>query len=302
MQKSFFLLSVFLILFSYSCDDGDIITVEFKFEDTFQICGDLVFYKTKSDPAESLSLQITSPSLSLDEILNVGDDNTLEISRTINGSSNTFNYRTYKTLPSNLFCNDVPPADIQITQDLSSTTGTAIISSTLTEDDNDGIPAELEDINGNGDLNDDDTDGDGLANYLDFDDDGDNIPTKEEKPDLNGDGIFIDARDTDSDGTPDYLDADDDGDGINTRDEENDSTDQNPANDVTNNDVADYLNPEVKTYVAATAYREHAIKQTYEVRIIINNIQLPNISQDVFDFGSLENSALSKTRKVTPTF
>ena len=112
-----------------------------------------------------------------------------------------------------------------------------IINTVLTEDDNDGIPAALEDINGNGNLDDDDTDGDGIPNYIDVDDDGDNILTKDENPDPNGDGILDDAQDTDGDGIPDYLDNDDDGDGVLTRDEENQSQDQNPANDITNSDV-----------------------------------------------------------------
>lgn len=50
--------------------------------------------------------------------------------------------------------------------------------------DNDGIPSYLEDLNGDGEFTlDDDTDGDGIPNYLDADDDGDGIPTiRELKP------------------------------------------------------------------------------------------------------------------------
>jgi hypothetical protein len=239
----------------------------------------------------------------LDDLLQVGPDNTLITTVTINGSSNTFNYRSYVDLPSNLFCNDIPPSDIKITNDLESTVGSATITTTLTEDDDDGIAAALEDINGNGDLTDDDTDGDGIPNYLDIDDDGDNINTLDEKPDPNNDDLIDDAQDTDGDGIPDYLDDDDDGDGTLTRDEENNTQDQNPANDVTNSDIgADYLNPEVSTQVAATAYRPHTIKETYVIDIVINNISLPNISQDVLDFGSLINSALSSSRTITPDF
>ena len=46
--------------------------------------------------------------------------------------------------------------------------------------DNDGILDKYEDLNGNGDLWDDDTDGDGKANFLDVDDDGDGYTTREE--------------------------------------------------------------------------------------------------------------------------
>lgn len=303
MRNKIFTAILLSLFATFSCDDGDIITISLDFDDSFESCGELVFFNTKSDPAESLSLQITSPSLTLDDLLQVGPDNTLITTVTINGSSNTFNYRSYVDLPSNLFCNDIPPSDIKITNDLESTVGSATITTTLTEDDDDGIAAALEDINGNGDLTDDDTDGDGIPNYLDIDDDGDNINTLDEKPDPNNDDLIDDAQDTDGDGIPDYLDDDDDGDGTLTRDEENNTQDQNPANDVTNSDIgADYLNPEVSTQVAATAYRPHTIKETYVIDIVINNISLPNISQDVLDFGSLVNSALSSSRTITPDF
>ena len=305
MRNTFFIAIILSLFFVSSCNDGNVITVEFDFGDTFQVCGSdgLVFYKTKDDPSESLSIKI--PSITLDDIIAVGDGNTYEKEFTIS-TTNPFNYRSYSnaSLPSNLFCNDVPLSDIVITNDLESTSGTAVINTVLTEDDNDGIPAELEDVNGDGQLtNEDDTDGDGIPNYKDIDDDGDNVLTKDENPDPNGDGILDDAQDTDGDGTPDYLDTDDDGDGILTRDEENSSQDLNPGNDVTNADVgADYLNPDVKTQIAATAYRVHTIYKTYVVSLYLKNISLPNIYQDVFDFGTLEDSSLSTSIKVTPDF
>ena len=46
--------------------------------------------------------------------------------------------------------------------------------------DNDGILDKYEDVNGNGDLWDDDTDGDGKPNFIDLDDDGDGYTTREE--------------------------------------------------------------------------------------------------------------------------
>lgn len=46
--------------------------------------------------------------------------------------------------------------------------------------DNDGILDKYEDVNGNGDLWDDDTDGDGKPNFLDLDDDGDGYTTRQE--------------------------------------------------------------------------------------------------------------------------
>lgn len=298
MRKLFFLFLSLVLLTIYSCDDGDIITIEFDFPESFQACGetDLVFYKTKEDPSESLSVLI--PNYALSNVLNVGDDNTFS-----EDIAATFYYRTYSdiNLPNNLFCNDIP-VDVDITLDENSAC-TAQIRTTLTEDDNDGIAAELEDINGNGDLTDDDTDGDGLPNYIDADDDGDNILTKDENPDPNSDNNLDDAQDTDGDNIPDYLDKDDDGDGVDTRDEENDSQDNNPGNDITNSDIgADYLNDEVATSVPATAYRQHTIMQTYVVTLNVTGISLNILSQDIFDFGLLQDGSLTNSRQETPAF
>ena len=49
---------------------------------------------------------------------------------------------------------------------------------------------------------------DGIKDYLDTDDDGDNVLTIEEDVDRNGDPT---DDDTDVDGIKDYLDTDDDG-------------------------------------------------------------------------------------------
>ena len=82
-----------------------------------------------------------------------------------------------------------------------------------TDFDGDGIPSILEDINGNGNLNDDNTDIDlesifaQSANHNDTDDDGDGILTIDEI-ELDDDGNFVGFLDTDGDGTPDHLDND----------------------------------------------------------------------------------------------
>lgn len=304
MRKLFFVLIASSLIALNGCDDGDIITVELDFDDTFQVCeggDDLVFYKTKEDPSETLSLKLTN--VSIEDILDVDDTGVFENTYSLS-ASNPFNYRAYSNseLPSDLFCEVIPSSDVNITQDIESTSGSAFLTTVLTEDDDDGIPAELEDINGNDDLEDDDTDGDGLPNYIDSDDDGDNVLTKNEDPDPDGDGDLSDALDTDADGTPDYLDADDDGDGVLTRDEEDDSQDQNPANDFSTSEIADYLNPVIKTEVPATAYREHTIDQTYLVTLQISNFDLELISLDVFDFGALDDTDTSDSRTVTPDF
>lgn len=304
MRKLFFALLTFSITCFSSCSDGDIIEVELEFGDEFSAlkCGtsDLVFYKTKNDPSESLSIVIKS--LTIADILSFTGKDTL-----ITKTGNVFNYRTYSNASisgSNLFCNNIPPSEIIIVNDYESTSTDAIISASLTEDDNDGIPAALEDRNGDGNLENDDTDGDELWDYIDADDDGDNVLTKDE--DLDKDGNF-ENDDTDGDGIPNYLDDDDDGDGIKTIDEETDSKDKNPTNDITNSDVGpDYLNPDVaNTDTPASAYRTHTIARNYEVIMQLEKIGLDIISIDKLYFGELNSSNIDnnlKSRTVTPEF
>lgn len=83
-----------------------------------------------------------------------------------------------------------------------------------TDFDNDGIPSIMEDLNGDGNLNNDNTDREAevkartglIPNHQDQDDDGDGTPTREEII-INQDGS-ITFPDTDGDGIPDYLDKD----------------------------------------------------------------------------------------------
>ena len=301
-----FLIICFGLLLT-TCDDGDIFEVTFDFEDTFSQCGTLVFYKTNESTSESLSINFAS--LTVAEILEVGEDNLYENTLPL-GTSNVFNYRSYTNLPADnlLFCNDIPPSNLGINKDEVSISGEVYIRTVLVEDDNDGIPSEQEDLNGNGNYDDDDSDNDGIPNYLDADDDGDNVLTKTELDTLNLDGDddpLTNPKDTDSDGTPDYLDTDDDGDGVLTRDEENTNANLNPTDDVSDPDsgVADYLNDQVSTTVPATAFRVHTIRMTYTIRAIVSDISLPSITQQTLDFGTLNDSDVtSTTREGSPVF
>jgi hypothetical protein len=72
--------------------------------------------------------------------------------------------------------------------------------------DGDGVFDTFEDVNGDNDLSNDDTDQDGVPNYQDADDDGDGINTADEDYDGDGDPT---NEDSDGDGTPDYLDSED---------------------------------------------------------------------------------------------
>jgi len=289
-----------------SCDDGDIITTELDFDDTFVAtnCDDeLICYKIKTEPSESLSVLIsttleelieTTVDLDNDLLVNLVDFNPVF-------TNNQFNYRTYSnTITSDIFCSVIPPSNLGVTNDYP-TNVTATFEITLIEDDNDGIPAAFEDLNGDGDLDNDDTDGDGLPNYLDADDDGDNVLTATEMPNYSTEFELTQALDTDGDGTPNYLDTDDDNDGVPTINEEGVNTpNQNPADDISNNTVgADYLNVDVVNNIVATAYRVHTINQEFQIKLTLTGINLSVLTQDVLQFGTLTST---NSRAVTPTF
>ena len=71
--------------------------------------------------------------------------------------------------------------------------------------DGDLVSNNDEDIDGDGTVSNDDTDGDGIPDYVDIDDDGDLIRTELEDTDGDGDPT---NDDTDGDGIPNYLDSD----------------------------------------------------------------------------------------------
>ncbi|MGB1254785.1 MAG: choice-of-anchor L domain-containing protein [Thiolinea sp.] len=113
------------------------------------------------------------------------------------------------------------------------------------DDDGDGVLTRYENYNG-GTVADDDTDNDGIPDYRDDDDDGDGLLTKDEQADPDNDGNPADAVDTEGDGLVDYLDfdnenvpgADNDGDGITNEREQELGTDPNDS-DTDNDGVSD---------------------------------------------------------------
>lgn len=104
--------------------------------------------------------------------------------------------------------------------------------------DGDTVDTASEDVNNDTNLANDDTDNDGIPDFIDNDDDGDLILTSEEYVFARNANALLD---TDGDGTPNYLDNDDDGDGVLTINEDYNGN-NNPADDDTNNNgIPDYL-------------------------------------------------------------
>jgi hypothetical protein len=117
------------------------------------------------------------------------------------------------------------------------TDGDGIIDAKDDDDDNDTIPTKLE-HDGSGTAP--DSDQDGKPDYLDADDDNDGLLTRHEN--YNGGTPLND--DTDRDGKPDYLDADDDNDGLLTRNENSDPNQNMAPEDAVDTDkdgMVDYL-------------------------------------------------------------
>ena len=311
------LMKKILLLFSLialnSCDDGDIIVSSFDFseqdvdycstvDDTESETVNYIFYKINPDTNEAIAFRISTDEPILTELSN-------ETAYTFNlgSSSNTFvSYRIFNNpVTSDYFCNEVPPSQPSVTEEYISAEGTVTIVTEGEYDDNDDIDAEFEmTLNGETDL-----DGDGIPNYYDFDDDGDNVPTNQESVVLNEDGSINmeESLDTDGDGIPNFMDPDDDDDGVLTINEDVDR-DLNPNNDVTDVSIGpDYLNDNIAIDYNVNAFREH----TYNLNNITLTINLTDlvfisqngeatIRQEELLFG--EYSAPSETTQVTPEF
>ena len=295
-----FILSCLLFTL-FTCNDGDILTVDLDFDQNLEYCDNninsFLIYDTRQDPNESLSLIITRNAD--DEFpftIPTPTDTPTEL--TINGNQIRFIYRTYnRALGTGELCEVIPPADLNIVEDYEADSGDVEITVTIEDDDGDGIPSDLE---GRGEPDEDgnypnalNSDGDEFPDYLDEDDDNDNVKTSEEidNTDLDGDDDpTTNPLDTDSDGIPDYLDEDDDGDGIDTIEEDEDG-DKNPLNDRNTNADGDLV-PHFRNVLEDTFYASPGLtanneyKRTVNARIIVRNINLEILSATEVDLGT----------------
>ena len=282
---------LFLALGLLSCDDGDLDTPEFNFEHVIiNDCGDIVLSKINGTEVLVIELdEDNTENAFLTEVREDGESFTLSES-----GNNTITYRTFDSEPStDYFCQNIPPTSPTVINEWIGT-GNLVVTTTLSIDDNDDVLAEDEDINGDGDLTNDDTDGDTIADYIDFDDDGDSIKTEEE--DLDGDGDPMND-DTDADGIPNYLDNDDDGDGVDTAFE-------SLINDEDVDGTPDYLDPDT-TIGGELRNLTNQYIETYSNSFTINLLQLTNtnnnnINYDTYFFGlktiKVTNDGSDKTR------
>lgn len=299
-------LAVFFLVFFLSCDDGDIITVNIDFDYNLSQCennSDSYFiYNTKDDPSEAVI--VVFPRNTTNELFFTEATSENQTPLIVDGSSIRFIYRTYNrnitgTGTNSELCDAVIPADLTILEDYEAASGAEIlITSTVIDDDEDGVPTEFEgaDPNGDGDFSDSlDTDGDGIFDYLDDDDDNDNVLTRQElnNDDTSDEDPNTNPLDTDGDGTPDYLDTDDDNDMVLTIDEDANGVNGPIDDTVVENGVSiplfrsaletiSYPNPGLRT--------DNDYLRTVTLSFVVQNFNIEILQQDVLSLGTLTNS------------
>ncbi len=303
MKKILALLLLFFGL--YSCDDGDISVTSFDLENSdlslCEIDGKKVLWAVNNgDVFESMSLELKDNRLNdtLAQRILTLDVNDEPIEINLSGTDNRLVYRIYDAEVNgrDYFCQGVPPGSPLVLEEYISAGGVVRITTNFNDlaldadADRDGLTNAEEgyDPDGGNHL---DSDGDGIPDYLDIDDDNDNVPTESEinaspEENTNEDGFL----DTDEDGVPNYFDPDDDGDGVLTRHEVNEENIQRAIDE--NNDaflspvltsevdgLPNYLNENVSSPVFEHDLQlDHHITRSYRSNIQIINFNL--IRQD----------------------
>jgi len=293
--KPFFtyLFSFCLVISLFSCDDGDIIVTTFDFDqDTpLSLCqqdNENVLYYIDPETNEAISFEFSLDGFN-------GSFPGLVDPEPIVININNVNRVTYRKLSSqpegDYYCQQVPPSSPQVIEEFISTTGgtVTIQISVLEQDDNDGVPPEDEGVSNGNDGFQLDNDGDGIPDFIDIDDDNDNVLTVSEERDVlddNGNvipGIYFD---TDLDGVPNYLDEDDDGDTVLTRYEDLNYCDDpenpalNPGNDINEDGIPNYLNNTETGSVNIDVYKANRITRTFLTLIVFNDITFESVNSN----------------------
>jgi FKBP-type peptidyl-prolyl cis-trans isomerase FkpA len=119
------------------------------------------------------------------------------------GTVQYFNYGVgVMFIPSGLAYFATPPVGVPVYSNL--IFKFELYQTEVLDHDNDGVPSYMEDLNGDFNLFNDDTDGNNIPNFLDADDDGDGVPTRDEII-IREDGT-IEFPNSNGNDLPDYLD------------------------------------------------------------------------------------------------
>ena len=290
--KYFLNLLLGLTIFA-SCDDGDVAIQSFDFEDqALSFCDtdqSILFYVRNSSGTEAVLADLT---INFNNLLNAGI-----LSYDLSGNTNNVAYRIFDASAGpEYFCSAIPPTNPNVVEQYTAVSGRAELLVVVNKDDLDGVATDDE-------LPlDQDTDSDGIFDYLDFDDDGDNVPTAFELDVFNSDGDnnpLTNPLDSDQDGIPNYLDNDDDGDGVLTIDEDLNG-DLDPTNDFTDPTLGpDYLNAAVALNTPQPLYREHTYQVVSGIDVTLLDLVLTASGQEVIKevlfMGSLPSFLTSST-------
>ncbi|MDH7446845.1 hypothetical protein [Aquimarina sp. 2201CG14-23] len=130
-----------LVLFSISCSEGDIIDISVDLNGDLQHCSNendntFVFFTIESETNRSLSVNFSSSSFIITPTTVADISITEPTIITLNTTSNQFLYREFDTMinGSEYFCSSIPPSNVNVTQELVSSNGTAEITYVLTDD------------------------------------------------------------------------------------------------------------------------------------------------------------------------
>ena len=297
LSIKYYLLLLLTIAVLGACDDGDVAVQSFDFEDqSLAYCDNdqsILFYVRNSSGTEAVLADLT---VNLANLLSAG-----VLNYELAGNTNNVAYRIFNASAGpEYFCSAIPPTNPAVVDELTAISGRAEMLVVVNKDDLDGLASDDE-------LPlDQDTDADGIFDYIDFDDDGDNVPTAFELDVFNADGDnnpLTNPLDTDQDGIPNYLDSDDDGDGILTVDEDLNG-DLDPTNDFTDPNVGpDYLNAAVALSSPQPLYREHSYQVVSNIDLTLLDLVLTasgrEIIKEVLFLGSIP-SFLTTTVTQTP--
>ena len=292
MKKLFIIFAISSLCFA--CNDGDIIVTEFDFDElNLNNCGDpggyTFFNINNSFAAESISLILTNTGVLF---LEPGVEE-----YELNSSTNTVNYRKFNDdVSDDYFCSNIPPITPTVTLEFLGESGIAELTTTVSKLDDDGLDEDI--------TSDLDTDGDGLLNYFDEDDDGDNVITVIELGVDYLNGEAENPKDTDGDGIYDYLDIDDDNDGVITRYEDANG-DLDPTNDETQEGIPDYLNSAISNTNLIDQFRLHSYSFISDINLVLLDLVListdEEIIQETLNMGS-QNGVINTTVTETPEF
>jgi len=115
------LITFFLALSLFSCNDGDFDVPSFDFTDTVNNCGEYILYKKNSNSTEALILTLGTTQIS----------NTVgEVSYAIS-SSIEVNYRIFEDgISTTYFCQAIPPSTPKVLTELVAESATITITTT----------------------------------------------------------------------------------------------------------------------------------------------------------------------------